>query len=86
MATSIFEQELDMVKADVSALRDDIKNLVAAFGKNARERVASAGDTVKIYSKKGAVAAEHQIVEHPFTSVAVAFGTGLLLGRLLNGR
>ena len=86
MAARNYEQELDLVKADLSGLRDDIKTLVVSLGQDARERISSATDTAKKYGKKGADAAEHQITEHPFTSVAVTFGVGLLLGRLLNGK
>jgi ElaB/YqjD/DUF883 family membrane-anchored ribosome-binding protein len=81
-----YEQELDLVKADLSDLRDDIKTLVVRLGNEARERVRGAADAAKKYGKKGADVAEHQITEHPFASVAVSFGVGLLLGRLLYAR
>ena len=84
--TRNYEQELDLVKADLSALRSDIAGLVTAFGQDARERVGSAADAAKRYGKQGADAAEHQITEHPFASVGIAFGVGMLMGRLLNGK
>lgn len=86
MAAGTYEEELASVKADLSALRGDIAGLAAAIGKDARARVSSAADTAKRYGQQGAEVAEHQITEHPFASVAVAFGAGLLLGRLLNGK
>lgn len=86
MAAVNYEQELDSVKADLSSLRDDIRGLVVSLGKEAKERMSSAADTAKKYGKQGADAAEHQITEHPFASVAVSFGVGLLLGRLLHGK
>jgi ElaB/YqjD/DUF883 family membrane-anchored ribosome-binding protein len=86
MATRNYEQELDLVKADLSALRDDIKGLVMSVSLDARDRIGTVADKAKKYGKQGAVVAEHQITEHPFASVAVAFGAGLVLGRLLNGK
>lgn len=86
MAARNYDEELDVLKADLSAVRKDIADLVTALGRDARERLGSAADNVKKYGQQGADAAEHQITEHPFASVAVAFGAGLLLGRLLNGK
>lgn len=86
MTARNYEQELDLVKADLSGLRDDIKTLVVSLGQDARDRISTAADAAKKYGKKGADAAEHQITQHPFTSVAVTFGVGLLLGRLLHGK
>lgn len=86
MAAQNYEQELGLVKADLSALRGDVAHLVAVLGQEAKERVGNAAETAKKYGKQGVQVAEHQITEHPFASVAVAFGAGLLLGRLLNGK
>jgi ElaB/YqjD/DUF883 family membrane-anchored ribosome-binding protein len=86
MATSKLEEELDLLKYDVTALRNDIKTLAATLGDEAKDRVAKAAEAARKLGQQGAQVAENQITTHPFASVAAAFGVGLLLGRLLHRR
>ena len=77
----------------LGAVADDGNEAVSAL----RERVFSAVDTAKIrlsdleeqaqnVSQRAAVAVENYVREHPWTSVGIAVGVGLLLGALLTHR
>lgn len=49
-----------------------------------RTQAGEAAARGRARAEQGAQAVEHQIEEHPFTSVAVAFGLGMVVGRLMS--
>lgn len=78
------ETELDAVKEDLSALRADLDKLVRALGNDATEfgREALAESRKRVQNLAGA--AEAQIEQNPLTTMAGAFGLGLIIGRLMS--
>jgi ElaB/YqjD/DUF883 family membrane-anchored ribosome-binding protein len=54
------------------------------YAHEAGERVGEAAARGRARAREGANAVENQIEEHPFTSVTMAFGIGLLIGRLMS--
>lgn len=87
--------QLDDVKEDLHALRKDVDKLLRALGSDAeslgreafdeaRKRVKELASTARQRGREGVSAAETQIEQNPFTSIATAFGIGLVIGRLLN--
>jgi ElaB/YqjD/DUF883 family membrane-anchored ribosome-binding protein len=87
--------QLDDLKDDLRALRKDLDKLVRAIGKDAesmgrdtledaRKRVKELASNARERSLEGVSAAEAQIEQNPFTSIATAFGVGLVIGRLLH--
>lgn len=86
MAERNYEQEFDAVKNDLSALRADLKSLMASLGTNARDSLGDAYQSARQFGSEKVQVAEDQITKNPLASVAVAFGVGLLVGRLLNGK
>ena len=95
MATRNLEGEFDVIKDDLVKLRDDISKLTSAFKEvtsdTVRDRVgALRGRIDEIAGDAGTQGREamdelaDRIEERPLTSVLIAFGVGVLLGRLFD--
>ena len=95
--TTKTENSVEDVKDDLTSLRKDVDKLLKALGHDAESFANEALDEsrkrVKIMAKnvqkrgiEGLDAAEAQIEANPFTSIATAFGVGLIVGRLLGGK
>lgn len=74
-----FDAARDRAGTAYEAAKERVHDTAAA----ARERAADAARFAREKSKEGVEAAETTIKDHPFQSVAIAFGAGLLLGALL---
>lgn|GEM_PF-1070454 len=84
------KHEIEALKADLSALRLDFKGLgkdmasAARVGASAaKDHVRSAMDSAKEQGEDAAKKVKESIEERPLTSVAIAFGAGILLGVML---
>ena len=89
--------DLETLKADFSALRDDLRVFArdaAAAGKtvagDAADRLRQRGrvvwDAARDKSKATTEQMGQQIEEHPFAAVGIAFGVGLLVGAIIARR
>jgi ElaB/YqjD/DUF883 family membrane-anchored ribosome-binding protein len=89
------EGEFGAVKDDLAKLRGDIANLSAALkeltSETVQERLETLrggidrlADDAKLQSREMLDNLTDQIEEKPLTSVLIAFGVGILLGRLLD--
>lgn len=81
------------LRDDVDALRKDLANLTEKMRGMSGERFesarAQAREAAQRVRDRGQAAVDevgHRIEERPLTSVAVAFGVGMLIGRLLDRR
>ena len=79
--------DLEVLKADIAALRHDLTMLGQHAGESARSRIEHArlrmADAARSAQAKGKEARDQlqvQIEDHPFMSVGVAFGLGVVLG------
>ena len=95
MAAANYDAEVQAIKDDVAGLRKDLQTLIKtvaddqkAHGKEAldkaRAEVNRLASEARAKGREGVHALETQIEERPFTSVLVAFGIGLILGKLLD--
>jgi len=78
--------DLDALRKDVAKLSEDVRSIAGDRIGAARDR---ARDTANWARERGEAAANevgHRIEERPLTSVAVAFGVGMVIGRLLDRR
>jgi len=64
------------------SLRDGAKEFRKNYGE-ARDTVGQALSDVTKQSRDGLATLEHRVEERPLTSLLVAFGIGLVVGRLL---
>jgi ElaB/YqjD/DUF883 family membrane-anchored ribosome-binding protein len=97
MATSNFDAELDQLKTDVADLRKDIVILIEAMkdagvnrGKEyydqAYQRAKEKGESVRHRASETYGAFGKGVEERPLTSVLAAFGTGFVVGMILDHR
>jgi ElaB/YqjD/DUF883 family membrane-anchored ribosome-binding protein len=89
--------ELNQLKSDIADLRDDMASLLKALkdagmdqGRNvynrASERARRARDQVREQAEDTYSTLGREVEEHPLTSVLTAFGTGFVIGMLLDRR
>lgn len=86
-------QELEKLKADMKAVREDVSKLTSSLAGEAQHR-AQAGaqsmrDAAGTAQQELNAASENlqgQIAARPYASVFTAFGAGLLLGVMLDRR
>jgi ElaB/YqjD/DUF883 family membrane-anchored ribosome-binding protein len=94
-AASNLREELAQLRADIDSLVGTVGRLAqGAAGTlseeakrtlaEARRRSGDAFDSAVSEGKRGLNAAEHGIQSHPFLSIAIAAGIGLLIGRLFS--
>ncbi len=97
-AASDIERSTEKLLEDLRTVVQDGEELLKAGaadlgerGAAARERLAAALETAKETRRRleeqaraGAQAADRMVREHPYQSVGVAFGIGMLLGVLVN--
>jgi ElaB/YqjD/DUF883 family membrane-anchored ribosome-binding protein len=91
MSTTTMDKDYEELRSEIKQLRADLAQVTATMKKVvgdgadvASDRIKAAAAQGRAKAREGAEAVEAQIEEHPFTSVAVSFGVGLLLGRLLS--
>ena len=99
MATQSNEQDLqEQIKAlrnDFSELTKTMKKLsedYATEGQNrirqtaeqARQQSRDTADQARGYARDAAHQAQEGVENHPFSSLAVAFGVGMLIGKILD--
>jgi len=54
--------------------------------RNARHKLADAEDAIKAKTREVAKATDHYVHEHPWKSIGIAAGVGLVIGMLISRR
>lgn len=90
MAEPKYSEDVDALKADVKALRDDLARLVGAVGDDlegqgdaARADMRRRLDSVRARGQATLDDIESRIERNPLTALATALGIGFLIGALL---
>ena len=89
--------ELDRLKSDIAGLRDDMASLLRVLkeagvdlGRNAysrtSERARDARARLREQAEQTGSIVGREVQERPLTSVLAAFGTGFVIGMLLDRR
>ena len=91
--------DLGKIRDDIAALTRSLSDTAAAEAKaggarlnraahdaaqTAKERAQHFADSARAQGEEGIAALEQRIEQNPFTSVLVAFGVGLVIGKLLD--
>lgn len=87
------DKDVEALRAEITALRNDLGSVVhtirdmgAERGTAAYERMHEAAEQARAKGHRAAEAVAEGVEHRPFTSLASAFGIGLLLGLLFSGR
>ncbi|MGP1394869.1 MAG: DUF883 family protein [Inquilinaceae bacterium] len=97
MATRNVEQELDALRGDMEKLRGDIGSLTKTLRATAEQKASSMAAAAKrnvdelkseaeVKLREGTRAVESHIEERPLSSVLIAFGVGVVIGKLMDRR
>lgn len=88
MATQPTNQELqeqmDTLRKDFASLTGTLKEMSAGYARDGQARVKNAADEAQKQVRDSLGRAQSEVEQRPFSSMAVAFGIGLLLGKLLD--
>ena len=79
-------KDMDQLRNDISALTTSFKQLGMQKGREAVARARRTGDALREEAGAWRAKADHEIEQHPLTSVLVSFGVGFLIGMLLDRR
>jgi ElaB/YqjD/DUF883 family membrane-anchored ribosome-binding protein len=80
------KQDFDSLRADLDTLRKDFSSLVSTLKDNVSGRAETFARDLQTTGQEQLRSAERKIEEQPLMSVAIAFVTGLVVGRLLDRR
>jgi len=78
------KEDLSAVRADLASLTESLSAMAKAQGHEGVEALQGAAKQAQAQARNTADSVGQHIAERPLSSVLVAFGVGLLLGRLLN--
>jgi len=76
--------ELGKLRVDLDELKGPVKGIAAALKENLAEALGAGFEKAKVSGKKAVEVVETTVEEKPLQSVLLAFGVGLLLGKLLD--
>jgi ElaB/YqjD/DUF883 family membrane-anchored ribosome-binding protein len=91
------KEDFDALRSDLDTLRKDAGTLVKTLKSNAssraeaeleavRQRIATLGTDLQATGQQQLRKVEDQVGERPFTSLALAFATGVIVGRMFDRR
>ena len=80
------KKDLKSIQSDISSLAGAVKSAGAEQGKATYDRVRNQGEQWRRRGEDAVGSLSQSIDERPVTSVLTAFGTGFIVGLLLNQR
>ncbi len=91
------KEDFDALRSDLDALRKDFGTFVSTVKSNAgsrteaeldamRQRIATLTNDLQTTGQRQLRNVESKIEERPFMSLAIAFATGVVIGRILDRR
>jgi ElaB/YqjD/DUF883 family membrane-anchored ribosome-binding protein len=82
MADRSLEKEFDVLKNDLGTLKEDVSTIAKLLAKKGTAQLNDAVDSGKARVQAGVDVLEEQVTARPLTSLLVAFGIGILLGKV----
>jgi ElaB/YqjD/DUF883 family membrane-anchored ribosome-binding protein len=76
--------DVDSLKGDLMRIKDDLGVIAESLKVRVRERARSTKETAQDRYQDSVDSLEHYIEEKPLTTVLMAFGVGLLLGKIFS--
>lgn len=85
-AAEELREDMERLKSDVAALVDAVGKVAADRGRDSLRALDDARVRAQAQAAQSVESVERQIAEKPFISVLVAFGAGMLFGKLMDRR
>lgn len=78
------EKELEALKADLTSVKNDLRDLVDGLVGRAKSETDDITQSARKNIRLGVTSVEESIEQNPFTTVLVALGVGMILGKVLS--
>lgn len=78
------QEQLDALRKDFSEVTKTLKDMTQAYAKESQDRMKGAADEAGKQVKESFTKVQGEVEMHPYTSMAVAFGIGMILGKILD--
>jgi len=75
--------DLEQLREDMGAMMKTVTRMASNGQREGLDKLKQASGLAADQARQGVEVAEQSISRHPFTSVLVAFGAGLLIGKLI---
>lgn len=85
-AAQSVDEDLAALRADLKALKESIADLAKDKSDEVRAKLSETADRAVASGKQSAETMQETVRERPITSVAIAFGVGMLIAHLLDRR
>jgi ElaB/YqjD/DUF883 family membrane-anchored ribosome-binding protein len=82
MVDRSLDKEFDVLKNDLGTLKEDVANIAKLLARKGTAQLNDAVDGGKARVQAGVDVLEEQVTARPLTSLLVAFGIGILLGKV----
>lgn len=82
--TETLRADLDALKTDMGALVDTLKKVAKEGGEEGMKNLREFQSQARVQATQSVQAVERQITENPLTSILVAFGAGMVIGKLMD--
>jgi ElaB/YqjD/DUF883 family membrane-anchored ribosome-binding protein len=78
------QAQLDTLREDFSEITKTMKTLSTDYAKQGQQKVRESAQQARAQASHNLDYAKQEVEARPYTSMAVAFGVGLVLGKLLD--
>lgn len=80
------EELLQVTKNQTGEKIAELRERMTENLREARHKLADAEDVLRVRAREAAKATDHYVHEHPWSSIGIAAGVGLVLGMLIGRR
>jgi ElaB/YqjD/DUF883 family membrane-anchored ribosome-binding protein len=78
------EKELEALKEDLASVKNDLRDLVDSLVGRAKSETEDITRNARKNIRYGVNSVEDSIEKNPFTTVLIALGVGMILGKVLS--
>lgn len=78
------QDQLETLRKDFSELTQTMKTMTSDYAKQGQDKLKAKADYAQEQARDSFYKAQGEVETHPYTSMAVAFGVGLVIGKILD--
>lgn len=78
------QQQLNALREDFGEITKTLKTLTSDYAEQSQNKIRQTAERAQQQAKQSINRAQHEVEAHPYTSMAVAFGIGVVIGKILD--
>lgn len=78
------QAQLNALRSDFAELTKTVKTLSTSYAQHGQERLKDTAHRAQEQFKESLGHVQGEVEQHPLSSLAIAFGVGLIIGKLLD--